>query len=227
MTTYLTKNQDGKIFHFRVVETETGVDIVEGQFYKWITKISNVSDVNNPKADPRKLVDGKIAEGFVITEFSETKENNYDVYDKAKYHYNGNFSEELDEFHAYIHTGMYVGWLIDNDLLDQEFVSDNQRAINDFKNRKVSGSQFYESQMDGVLLIDDISETGNRFSLEYFDFDSGQYLTDYEKTLVGGLPTLFHVTDTWENYYKIKEVIDRRFLEWSKRKEKRPWWKIW
>jgi len=227
MTTYLTKQQDGKTFHFRVTDTETGVDIVEGQFYKSISKIFNFTGPDNLKADSKKLVEEKIADGFKVTGFVVSKENDFDVYDKAKYHYGGNFPEDLDDFQGFVHTGMYVGWLIETDLLDQELYSDSKQAIKEFKDRRITGSQFYESQLDGVLLINDISEVGNRFSFDYFDFETGKYLSDYEKTLAIGLPTLFHVQDTWENYEKIKKVIDKRFLEWNKRNEKKPWWKVW
>ena len=81
--------------------------------------------------------------------------------------------------------------------------------------------------MDGVLHIDEISEIGNRFSLEYFDFGSGKYLKDYEKLLGKGLPSLFHVQDTWENYEKIKAVIDKRFLSWKSQTNQKHWWKVW
>jgi len=222
MTTYLTKQIDDKTYHFRATATEYGVDTVEGQFYKSITKISNATGADNLKADQIKLVEEKLAEGYKVTDFVETKENNFDVYDKAKYHYGGDFPEELDEFQGFVHTGMYVGWLIDNDLIDQEFFAESLQAIKEFKNRQLTGSQFYEMQMDGVLLIDEVSEIGNRFSFDYFDFDSGQYLTDYETTLASELPTLFHVQDTWENYDKIKKVIDKRFLDWNKQNEKKP-----
>jgi hypothetical protein len=227
MTTYLTKQQDGKTFHFRVTATDTGVNIVEGQFYKSITKIYNVTGPDNLKADQKKLVEEKLADGYKVIDFVETKENNFDVYDKAKYHYGGDFPEELDEFQGFVHTGMYVGWLIDNDLIDHEFFSDSQQAIKGFKNRQLTGSQFYEMQMDGVLLIDQVSEIGNRFSFDYFDFDSGQYLNDYETTLARELPTLFDVQDTWENYEKIKKVIDKRFLDWNKKNVEKAWWKVW
>jgi hypothetical protein len=121
---------------------------------------------------------------------------------------------------------MYVGWLIDNNLLDEDSFTDSKEAINEFKNKHMTGPQFYETQLDGVLLMDDISETGNRFSFNYFDFDTGQYLNDYEATLVKELPSLYHVQDTWENYEKIKRVMDNRFSEWKKQTTKKSWWKF-
>lgn len=237
MTTYLTKKVEDKVYHFRVTPTENGLEIVEGQFYKYVTKffkgsgisIQNVteSDKLNIKNEAQKLIDDKIEEGFIITDFVESKENTYDIYDKAKYHYGGNFPEELDDFQGYVHTGMFICWLIDNDLLDEDFFEDSAEDIKRVKNRELTGAQFYEIQMDGVFAIEEVSELGNRFALQYFDFDTGEYLNDYEKTLASHLPTLFHIQDNWENYEKIRKVIDRRFAEWSKIKiVKKPWWKF-
>jgi len=40
------------------------------------------------------------------------------------------------------------------------------------------------------------------------------YLADYERTLGTGLPSLYHVAPTWENYAKLEPVIDRRYQGW-------------
>ena len=238
MTTYLTKNQDDKIYHFRLTPKENGLEIVKGQFYKYISKsfqgpgisIDNVTESNKIKieSNAQNLIDDKIKEGFILTEFVESKENTYDVYDKAKYHYGGSFPEELDDFQGFVHTGMFICWLIDNDLLDEEFFEDGIEDIKRVKNRELTGAQFYEIWMDGVFAIEEVSELGNRFALHYFDFDTGMYVNDYENILAKQLPTLFHVQDSWENYEKIRKVIDSRFAEWNNIKtEKKPWWKIW
>jgi hypothetical protein len=41
----------------------------------------------------------------------------------------------------------------------------------------------------------------------------GLFLHDYEATFPGK-ESLYFVEDTWENYFKIKEVIDQRYHEW-------------
>jgi hypothetical protein len=237
MTTYLTKEQDEKTFHFRVTVVNNGYDVVEGQFYKWISKWfkgtgthidkATTIDRNIAETEAQKLINEKISDGYSVTEFIETKENTYNVYDKAKYHFGGDFPEELDDFQGYVHTGMFLTWLINNDLLDNEFFEDSQDEIEEVKQRKWTGSQFYESQMDGVFSIEEVSELGNRFALDYFDFDTGKYLDDYEMTLANELPTLFHVEDNWDNYEAIGKVIDKRFSEWKLKNNKKPWWKIW
>lgn len=42
------------------------------------------------------------------------------------------------------------------------------------------------------------------------------YFADYEATLAHGLPSVYHVEDSWENYHKIASVIDDRFSQWQR-----------
>jgi hypothetical protein len=228
MTTYLTKTEDSKTHHFRVAVDNNGVSIVHGVFYKWLSKyFEGCGDSALAVARQKQLVDEKIKEGFQITKFNETRENTVDVYDKAKWHFGGNFPKDLEDFHGYIHTGMFLGWLIDNDLVSDEFKNENTEEIEQFKQQTLTGSQIFESCCDGVLTIEDISELGNRFALPYFDFDAGQYLGDYEKTLAKNLPSVYHVADTWDNYTTLKQILDERFSDWKNKNYKKPIWKFW
>lgn len=228
MTTYLTKIEDGKTHHFRATVNKNGVEIVQGVFYNWIGKQfegcgGNASAIKKHK----ELVDEKLKEGFQITDFKETFENSVDVYDKAKWHFSGEFPEELDEFQGYVHTGMFLGWLIDNELVSDQFKIDHEVEIKQFREQKLTGSQIFENCCDGVLQLEEISELGNRFALSYFDFDTGEYLVDYEKTLAEDLPTIYHVDDNWDNYKKLKQVLDKRFVDWKNKNNKKPFWKLW
>jgi hypothetical protein len=223
MTTYLTKIEDGKTYHFRTTVNNNGVDIVHGVFYNWLGKyFEGCGDNASAVARQKQLIDEKIKEGYIVTEFKETLENTVDVYDKAKWHYGGNFPEDLDDFQGYVHTGMFLGWLIENNLVSDEFKNDHAEKIEQFKQRQLTGSQIFESCCDGVLLVEDVSELGNRFALPYFDFDTGQYLGDYEKTLVENLSSTYHVADTWDNYLKLKQVLDKRFSDWKNQNNKKP-----
>lgn len=216
MTTYLTKNENGITHHFRATVEQNGVAIVSGEFYNYLAKYwQGCGDNASAQTKLKELVDEKLKEGFQIAEYRETLENSVDVYDKAKWHFGGNFPEELDIFQGYVHTGMFLGWLIDNDLISDQFKEDFEEEISDFKNHERTGSQIFEGCCDGVLTLEELNETGNRFALPYFNFDTGQYLSDYETTLASNLPSTYHVADNWENYEKLKKVLDRRFAEWK------------
>ncbi len=136
------------------------------------------------------------------------------VYDKAKYHFDGKFPIDLPREQAYIHTGMYLGWIIDNNLCSEEFKNETIDEILQFKQKEITGTQIYIS-WDGALVDDMLNDEANAFSAYYFDFEKGQYLHDYEELLAKDLESLYHVKDSWENYYTLKSRIDERFREWK------------
>ena len=228
MMTYLTKTEAGKTFHYRVTIEDHVCSIVEGQFYNWLSKYSQgCGDNEKAKKHADDLIKQKLNEGFKETTFVKSIENDTDVYDKAKWHFGGDFPKDLHNFQGYVHTGMFLGWLIDNDLISDEFKNDHEEEINKFKKQELTGAQIFERCCDGVLMIEDISELGNRFALPYFDFSTGQYLGDYENTIGQNFPSLYYVPDTWDNYNKLKQVLDKRFSDWKNQNIKKPFWKFW
>src|SRR5688572_15986580 len=217
MTIYLTKTTDGNTHHFRVTTDESGLDIVQRIFYIRIEKFwQGFDNEDEAKAEAKRLVEEKQSEGYQLASFEESAENNMDVYDKAKWHYEGDFPEDLDDFQGYVHTGMFLGWLIDQDLVSNRFKKEYPEQIKLFKQRELTGAQVYQQALDGILMLEDISEIGNRFGIYYFNMDNGEYLMDYENMLGTNLPSLYHVPDTWENYFKLKELLDSKFEEWQK-----------
>ncbi|CEY28937.1 Uncharacterised protein [Streptococcus pneumoniae] len=117
---------------------------------------------------------------------------------------------------AFVHTGMFLGWIIDNHLFSDEFLEETEEEINKFKLRKMTGTQVYMF-WDGVLSDDMLNDEGNQFAIDYFDFEKGLYLDDYDDVFLE-CDTLYQVQDTWGNYFKLKEVIDTRYKEWKKLK---------
>jgi hypothetical protein len=137
------------------------------------------------------------------------------VYDKAQYHLETIENLGLPDIHAYIHTGFYLGWLIENNLLDGEFFSDIQDEITQFKNGTMTATELFRC-LNGVLDNAMLNLLGNRFSEFYFHFEYGRYLHDYNSTLAKNLPSEFHIEDTPENYRTACEFISRRYTEWKK-----------
>ena len=214
---YLTKTADGKTCHFRVSVDNHLVDIVEGIFYNSLNQYAEaLGDHDAAIARQQELVQEKLQEGYTETGYVESLENTVSVYDKAKWHFEGDFPGELDDYQGYVHTGMFVGWLIENDLMSEEFRNDLAAEIARFRKKELTGVEIFQRCCDGVLLLEDISEAGNRFTLPYFNFETGQYLADYEMTLAQNLPTIYHVPDTWDNYDKLKQVLDQRYAGWKR-----------
>ena len=82
-----------------------------------------------------------------------------------------------------------------------------------FKRREISCTILSEL-WDGYLGFELFSDHGNLFT--YYYYGGGLYYQDYQRVLVKTLPSIYHVTDSWENYEKMKACMDLRFQDWKK-----------
>jgi hypothetical protein len=135
------------------------------------------------------------------------------IYDSAKNHFLGNFPASLPIEQAYVHIGIYLGWIIETQLYSEYFEDEASNQIFRFKRREISCTILSEI-WDGYLGHELFNTTGNMFT--YYYYGGGIYRSDYEELLVKSLPSIYHVEDTWENYEKIKTRIDMRFQDWKK-----------
>jgi hypothetical protein len=135
------------------------------------------------------------------------------AYDRADWHYNGNFPEVPQENGA-THIGMFLAWAILNglegDLHKQEFAESLQLV----RERKMSGREFLMKNCDGKFWEEDLNDVGNAFAKSYYNREDG-YFEDYFDILGDSLPSIYYVEDTWENFEKISEEIDRQFAQWK------------
>jgi hypothetical protein len=134
-------------------------------------------------------------------------------YDDASWHSGGDFPKDLSPDAAFTHTGLYLAWAVMADLGSKELHDDFGEELAKLSARLTPPCQVYRA-MDGKLTDEDLSEEGNAFTKAYFDLDVGQYLKDYEEVLCEGLPTTYHVADSWENYERLKPILDSRLATW-------------
>jgi hypothetical protein len=137
------------------------------------------------------------------------------IYDRAKHHFLGNFPSVLPIEQAYVHIGMYLGWICENDLYSDFFEEEAALQILRFRKRQISCS-ILSAVWDGYLGSDLFNEEGNEFTQYYYL--SGKYKKDYEKTLAANLPSIYHVEDNWENYEKMAKKITQRYKDWKKKR---------
>jgi len=135
------------------------------------------------------------------------------IYDNAKNHFLGNFPGDLPIEQAYVHIGMYLGWIIEQELYSEYFEEEADTQIFRFKQREISCTILSEI-WDGYLGHELFSEEGNLFTFYYYG--GGLYRKDYEEVLSGSLPSLYHVPDTWQNYDKMANCISIRRRDWKK-----------
>lgn len=141
------------------------------------------------------------------------KKANKNIYDNAKTHFLGNFPDNLPIEQAYVHIGMYLGWVIEKSLYSKTFEEEAEIQIFRFKRREISCTILSEI-WEGYLGHELFNKEGNMFT--YYYYGGGLYYSDYDQVLVKKLPSIYHVTDSWENFNKIFERIDLRYQDWKK-----------
>jgi hypothetical protein len=137
-------------------------------------------------------------------------------YDDASWHYGGDFPTDLPAEAAATHTGMFVAWALLSGLGGEIHIHDFPNDIPSLESRTITPGKFFLSSCDGKFTDEDLNDQGNAFVGSYFNFEKGRYLGDYESTLGKETQSLYHVADSWENFDRLKPVLDQRFSEWKR-----------
>ena len=141
------------------------------------------------------------------------------IYDDASRHFGGEWPQKLPRSQAYIHTGIYLGWVVSAGLCGDDFRRQNAEAIADLESGTLSGPEFFQ-RIGGIFSSNMLSEEGNAFTAEYFDLEHGSYLKDYGHLLADIQITAYHVPDTHESSRRMGERISQRFDLWKKNRPK-------
>src|SRR5690242_342773 len=127
------------------------------------------------------------------------------AYDRADHDYSTE-KEPLPKGHAATHIGIFLAWAILNGLENDYHRQRSAELLGQLRRREITGRQFFEGACQEKFAEKDLSPEGNEFA-EYYYRDSagerGAYFADYKQTLTAGLPSFWHVADTWENYDKV------------------------
>ena len=149
-------------------------------------------------------------------------------YDRADYDYSTE-QQPLPKGHAATHIGMFLAWAAFNRLLNEYHEQHSTELVGRLRRRQITGRQFFEGACKEQFAEKDLNVEGNSFAEHYYRDTAGKrgaYFADYKKVLAAGLPSFWHVADTWENFEKIAPVITRRYEEWKNPRRKR-WWQFW
>lgn len=138
--------------------------------------------------------------------------------DRADWHSGGDYPADLPPENGGTHIGMFLAWAILNGLQGEFHNEESPDELAAVRARQMTGLEFLFQACDGKFWRDDLSAEGNEFAAAYYSGEGGQgygaYIEDYEGALAHGLPTIYHVADTWAIYDVIAPVIDWRFAEW-------------
>lgn len=138
------------------------------------------------------------------------------TYDKIEWHTADNFPKELPYKNGGTHIGMFLSWVINNNLIGEFHLENSKEAIEMVKTKKITGADFLVKECDSKFWPEDLNEEGNAFARFYYanEDNYGQYIDDYAEVF-DAYKTLFHVEDSWENYAKIEPVITKKYNEWK------------
>lgn len=135
------------------------------------------------------------------------------AYDRADWHYGGDYPDELPPENGGTHIGMFLAWIIMTGLEGDLHREGSQESLLAVRQRRMTGRDFLFRECDEKFWEEDLSDEGNAFAHWYYD-NEGPYLEDYERVLGAEVDSLYHVANTWENYDRIAAIIDQRFAEW-------------
>ncbi|MBB1076595.1 hypothetical protein HUU62_19525 [Rhodoferax sp. 4810] len=141
--------------------------------------------------------------------------------DDTNWHLNGGeFPPDLPEENAATHIGFFVAWAINTGLWDTPPGTGESVAAQRVRDRTITGRTFLLEHCDGKLFSGMLNKEGSAFAQKYYE---RAYSKDYQRTLILDLESDYLVSDSWDNYDRMAEVIDQRY---AKEKDK-PWWKLW
>lgn len=218
MRLYLTKNNSKTVDFVLFVSDDKFVRKSAGKVGKSGIANSTLNAGTPDKAieeidrQARELKD----KGFIETDLPNNLITKDIVFDKAKWHITDDFPKDLDQHQSYVHTGLFVCWLVDSGLIEDDFRNENQIGINLLLSRQITPSQFYADYLDGVFDAAGLTQEAIKFTTDYFDFKKGKYVADYLATLDPDdcLPSIFHIADSWSNYDKLKKTIHTSYVLW-------------
>jgi len=163
------------------------------------------------------------------------------AYDKAEWHYGGNYPKGLPCENGGTHIGIFLAWAIVRNL-EGELHHNSERkeqALKKMRDRVITGRDFLFAQCGEALINHHLNDEGNRFAEWYYKPNKEgrpNYFADYCCVLTNNShDSAYRVDDTWENYDRIASIIDRRFDEWKRGIKPLPlgtppsrksWWKF-
>lgn len=138
------------------------------------------------------------------------------IYDDAAWHRGEDWPQELPAEASATHSGLYLAWALFAGLGGDPHVGDSPEELKALLARRLTPGAYLITVCDGRLTSEDLSAEGNDFTKAYFDSDGAAFFTDYREYLAKGLPSEYHVADSWSSFDKLAPVLDRRLANWRR-----------
>jgi hypothetical protein len=134
-------------------------------------------------------------------------------YDVWSWHTEGEFPADQPREFGYVHIGMFLAWLVDLEMLDQDWVarSGAESAVAAIRERHGSVCALRDISA-GRFASDMLTAEGQAFAGAYYAPEYG-YPRDWRRVF-GRRADRYAVPDEWETYDHIGPVIERRYRAW-------------
>jgi hypothetical protein len=125
---------------------------------------------------------------------------------------------------------MFLAWAVQNGLENDFHREHSAGLVAKLRRREMTGREFFGAACKEQFSEKDLSPEGNEFAEAYYRNAAGErgdYFADYRRVLAAGLPSFWHVADSWENYDRLAPEITRRYQQWKNPPPRKRWWQFW
>ena len=109
------------------------------------------------------------------------------------------------------HLGLFFAWCAMRGLASDWHGRLDPDRIERLKRRELTGRDYVVDYLDGKLEADHLTPEGQVFAERFVA--TGQYFEAYTRALAEGLPSPYHVEDTWEHFEALAPILDRAYAE--------------
>ena len=143
------------------------------------------------------------------------------IYDNAKSHFLGNFPDSLPIEQAYVHIGMYLGWIIDTGLYSEYFEDGKLAATSNIVNGKMDGEYliyFDDGKLKSLITNKDGVVNGK---YEVYNrsgnlFNKGNALNGYQE---GECFDYYYEGELRKKYFIKNKNVDGKYYEYFRDKK--------
>lgn len=137
-------------------------------------------------------------------------------YDDASWHYGAdNFPKDLPDEAGATHIGMFVAWALLSGLGSSQIEEDSPDLLEQLRARKITPGAFFMKACDGKFTDEELNQTGQAFTEDYFDMEAGEYIEDYEELFAEDVDSIYEIEDSWSHYDQLKPILDERLADWK------------
>jgi hypothetical protein len=117
-----------------------------------------------------------------------------------------------------------VTWALFSALGGEVHTDDLPELFEKLKSREITPGAFFMSACDGKFTDEDLNDERNAFAEDFYAMEKGTYAHHCQETLADDLASLYHVSDTWDNFNRLTRFTTGGSLSGGRRILSRSEW---